>query len=107
MADQPAQAPAKLRTRMNRAAALRELGLVEQARDELSKLLPELEQAPAADSSTKGRARYHLALCQWRLGDGPRPSGRRRSPSPPTTLRRKRSRSIPASVRSPKSCSRP
>ena len=69
MADQPAQAPAKLRTRMNRAAALRELGLVAQARDELVKLLPELDQLPATDSTTKGRARYHLALCQWRLGD--------------------------------------
>ena len=69
MADQPAQAPARLRTRMNRAAALRELGLVEQARDELSRLLPELEKMPAVDSLTKGRAHYHLAFCQWRLGD--------------------------------------
>ena len=69
MADQPAQVPARLRTRMNRAAALRELGLVEQARDELSRLLPELEKMPAADSLMKGRARYHLALCQWRLGE--------------------------------------
>jgi tetratricopeptide (TPR) repeat protein len=67
--DQPVEAPARLRTRMNRAAALRELGLVEQARDELSRLLPELEKMPAADSSMKGRALYHLALCQWRLGD--------------------------------------
>jgi tetratricopeptide (TPR) repeat protein len=69
MADQPGQAPTKLLARMNRAAALRELGLVAQARDELVKLLPELDQSPAADSVTKGRARYHLALCHWRLGD--------------------------------------
>jgi tetratricopeptide (TPR) repeat protein len=69
MADQPGQVPAKLRTRMNRAAALRELGLIEQARDELSKLLPELEKMPAADSVIRGRARYHLAFCQWRLGE--------------------------------------
>jgi tetratricopeptide (TPR) repeat protein len=67
--DQTAQLPAKLRTRMNRAAAWRELGLVAQARDDLMKLLPELEKAPAADSSMKGQAPYHLALCQWRLGD--------------------------------------
>ena len=69
MADQPAQVPAKLTARMNRAAALRELGLITQARDELLGLIPELDQAPALDSAAKGRARYHLGLCQWRLGD--------------------------------------
>jgi tetratricopeptide (TPR) repeat protein len=69
MAEQPAQVAARLRTRMNRAAALRELGLIGQARDELSKLLPELEKTPAADPLTIGRARYHLALCRWRLGE--------------------------------------
>ena len=77
MADQPAKVPAKLRTRMNRAAALRELGLVEQARDELSKLLPELEKMPAADSLMKGRARYHLALpvAPGRADGGPKVGG--------------------------------
>ena len=77
MADHPAKVPAKLRTRMNRAAALRELGLVEQARDELSKLLPELEKMPAADSLMKGRARYHLALpvAPGRSGGGPKVGG--------------------------------
>jgi tetratricopeptide (TPR) repeat protein len=69
MAGQPAQVPAKLRTRMNRAVALRELGLLEQARDELSRLLPELEKTPAADPLMRGGARFHLALCQWRLGE--------------------------------------
>ena len=69
MADQPALVPAKLQTRMNRAAALRELGLVEQARDELSRLLPELEKLPAAEFLVKGLSHYHLALCQWRLGE--------------------------------------
>jgi hypothetical protein len=69
MADGPPQAPAKLGARMCRAAASRELGLVEPARDELSGLLPELDKLPAADALGKGRARYHLALCQWRLGD--------------------------------------
>jgi tetratricopeptide (TPR) repeat protein len=67
--DKPVQLPAKLRTRTNRAAAWRELGLVEQARDELSKLLPELSKLPTGDSSVSGRALYHLALCQWRLGE--------------------------------------
>jgi tetratricopeptide (TPR) repeat protein len=69
MANQPAQAPAKLRARMNRAAALRELGMIAQARDELARLLPELDQVSALDSTTKVRARYHLGLSQWRLGD--------------------------------------
>ena len=54
---------------MNRAAALRELGQITQARDELSRLMPELDQMPASDSAMKGRAHYQLALCQWRLGD--------------------------------------
>ena len=69
MAKQTAQVPAKLRARMNRAAALRELGLLTQARDELVKLLPEIDQVSGVDATTKGRARYHLATCQWRLGD--------------------------------------
>jgi tetratricopeptide (TPR) repeat protein len=69
MGDQPAQFPARLAARMNRAAARGELGLVKEARDELVRLLREIEQATALDASTKGRAHYHLALCQWRLGD--------------------------------------
>jgi tetratricopeptide (TPR) repeat protein len=69
MANQTTQTPAKLMARMNRAAALRELGLITQARDELVRLLPELDQVSAPDSTTKGRADYHLGLCQWRLGD--------------------------------------
>jgi tetratricopeptide (TPR) repeat protein len=68
-ATQPAKALAELRARMNRASALRELGFIAQARDELVRLLPQLDQDPAVSSGTKGRARYHLALCQWRLGD--------------------------------------
>ena len=69
MPDQPAHAQARFRARMKRAAALRELGLIAQARDELGRLLPELDQVPAVDSTMKGRARYHLGLCHWRLGD--------------------------------------
>ncbi len=69
MAGQPAKLPTRLLIRLNRAAALRDLGQVSQARDDLVKLLPELDQLPATESTTKGRARYHLAVCQWRLGD--------------------------------------
>ncbi len=69
MADDPAQVTAKLLTRMNRASAWRELGLVERARDELFGLLPEIDRLPPTETFMRGRARYHLALCQWRLGD--------------------------------------
>jgi hypothetical protein len=48
---------------------MRELGLVTTARDELSRLLPELDQLSDTDAIVKGRARYHLAICQWLLGD--------------------------------------
>ena len=54
---------------MNRAAALRELGEAKQAHDALQRLLSELNQHAAIPVLTKGRAHYHLALCQWRLGD--------------------------------------
>ena len=56
-------------TRMNQAAALRELGQAEQARDELRRLLPELAQDPAPAAIALGRFHHHLALCHWRLGD--------------------------------------
>jgi Tetratricopeptide repeat len=69
MADKAAKVPAKLRTQMSRASALRELGMVEQSREELSRLLPELAKMRAADALVNGRARYHLALCQWRQGE--------------------------------------
>lgn len=55
--------------RMNRAAALRELGLVEQARDELQLLVAGFDNLKASSPLEKGRARYHLALCLWRLED--------------------------------------
>ncbi len=69
LADQPGAAPAKVAARIDREAAWRELGLITQARDELFRLVPELDQAPAMDYAANGRARYHLSLCQWRLGD--------------------------------------
>jgi hypothetical protein len=69
IADDPAQATMKLQTRTNRAAAWRELGLVQRARDELSGLLPEIDRLPPIETTMKGRVRYHLALCQWRLDD--------------------------------------
>ncbi len=31
--------------------------------------MPELDQTPALGTVMRGRARYHLSLCQWRLGD--------------------------------------
>ena len=69
MGDQPAEVQSKLTARMNRAAAIREMGLIIQSRDELVRMLPELDQTSAQDSKTNGRARYNLALCQWQLGD--------------------------------------
>ena len=69
LADDPAKADTTFVTRMNHAAALRELGEVEQARDELRKLLSGLEKDDAIPALAKGRARYHLALCEWRLDD--------------------------------------
>ena len=68
-AGQPEQATQAFTIRMNRAAALRELGAAEQAHDALQRLLSELNQHAAIPALTKGRAHYHLALCQWRLGD--------------------------------------
>jgi tetratricopeptide (TPR) repeat protein len=69
LSNDPTQTPLRLTIRMNRAAALRELGLVTQACDELSGFALEIEKTPAAEPVVKGRARFHLALCQWRLGD--------------------------------------
>ncbi len=68
MADQSVKPFAMLRTRILRAAALRELGLAEKACNEISALMPELERAEPEDASWNGRVRYHLALCLWRLG---------------------------------------
>jgi hypothetical protein len=68
-ADQATPSMAKIRTRMNLAAARRELGMVKEARDELSSVLPELEQISGADASLIVRAHYQLAVCQWRLGE--------------------------------------
>ncbi len=56
-------------TRINRADARQQLGDAEQARQELRRLLPELEQDASTPAFTKGLARFHLALCEWRLGD--------------------------------------
>ena len=67
--EDPRQSSSRRLALMNRAAAFRDLGLVEKARDELQKLLPELDRLPADESLSKGRARYHLADCEWRLGD--------------------------------------
>jgi tetratricopeptide (TPR) repeat protein len=55
--------------RMNRAATLRDLGEAEQARAELRKLLAGADAGHPITALAKGRAHYHLALCDWRLND--------------------------------------
>jgi tetratricopeptide (TPR) repeat protein len=69
MPDEPAMITDKLLTRLTRAAATRELGLVEQSRDQFSKLLLEVGRLPGSASILDGLIRYQLALCYWRLGD--------------------------------------
>ncbi len=69
MAGKPDDMATAFTTRMNRAAALRELGELEQARDELRKLLAGLREGDTITALGKGRVRYHLALCEWRLDD--------------------------------------
>jgi phage tail protein X len=69
LAGRPDDVATAFTTRMNRAAALRELGELEQARDELRKLLAGLREGDTITALAKGRARFHLALCEWRLND--------------------------------------
>ncbi len=69
LADSPDKAPITFMTRMNRSSALRELGEVEQARDELRRLLSGDASRDTISALAQGRARYHLALCEWILGD--------------------------------------
>ena len=66
--DQETAQPSFL-TRISRAAALRELGDVKQAADELRSLLKDVDENPETPHVTKGRCRYQLALCDWLLGD--------------------------------------
>ncbi|MEL7500602.1 MAG: tetratricopeptide repeat protein [Planctomycetota bacterium] len=68
-ANNPRNVSVLFRTRTNRAAALRDLGEVSQARDELDLLLSGLDENDASLYLLKGRAYYHRALCEWRLGD--------------------------------------
>lgn len=67
MDEDPKQSSSKQVVVMNRAAALRELGLVERARDELEKGFPDPDKLPRENATLTGRARYHLALCAWQL----------------------------------------
>ncbi len=69
LADNSDKAETTFTTRMNRAVALRELGEVESARDELRRLLLGLKEVNTITALGKGRAHYHLALCEWRLDD--------------------------------------
>ena len=67
--DRPDSVATAFMTRMIHAAALRELGELESARDELKMLLAGLNEGGPITALSKGRARYHLALCEWRLND--------------------------------------
>ena len=69
LADKPDAVAIVFRTRMNRAAALRELGELEPARNELRNLVGALRKEDTITALAKGRARYHLALCEYRLND--------------------------------------
>ena len=106
MAHEPEPASAKLMNRMNRAAALRELGLADQARDKPRKLLPEIERLPATESLMKGHARYHLASASGDLATVRPPSGPSTGPSPHTTVHPKQTRSLPPSAGAPRNSRR-
>lgn len=67
--ESPDHAQLVFSSRINLAAALRELGVANSAREELRLLLGEIEKDAATPAQTKGLAHYHLALCEWRLGD--------------------------------------
>jgi tetratricopeptide (TPR) repeat protein len=69
LAGKPDEVATAFTTRMNRAVALRELGDLAQAQDELRKLLAGLREGDTITALDKGQARYHLALCEWRLNN--------------------------------------
>ena len=58
-----------LQNRMNRAAALRSLGGLEQARDDLTQIVSDMQQAVETPAAVLGKCYYHLAFCEWRLGN--------------------------------------
>ena len=66
--DQPDAATWSRTNRMNRAAALRDLGALEQARDELKQVAADMHQATDTTATVLGRCHYHLAWCQFLLG---------------------------------------
>ncbi len=64
------EASTMLRTaRQNLASAWRELGKVEEARQLLSEVIGEWDAAKIPVPGASGRAHYHLALCEFELGD--------------------------------------
>lgn len=64
----PADTQTSLEHRMNHAIALRELGVVDRAREELRRLLSEMDQDSTTPVTTIAFAHLHLALCEWLLG---------------------------------------
>ena len=70
MADQPAQAPAKLTDPHESCGGIARAGVGRTGCVTSSRSCCRNSTRPqSAESLMKGRARYHLALCQWRLGD--------------------------------------
>ena len=69
LCDEPSEVEYIFTIRMNRAAALRELGEVALSRVELKGLFSNAHDLAQVKASTKGRAHYHLALAEWRLND--------------------------------------
>ncbi len=69
LAADPIKAQTTRTQRLSRTIALRELGGVQPARDELRGLLSLVESDDSTPAFIKGRVHQHLAICEWRLGD--------------------------------------
>lgn len=65
---QPDAAAWLSRNRMNRGAALRNLGAFERARKELAETIVEIRQTEDRSATVEGRCQFHLALTEFRLG---------------------------------------
>lgn len=58
-----------LTNRMNRGAALRDLGALEQARDDLKQTAADMKQDADTTPAVLGHCHIHLALCEFLLGN--------------------------------------
>jgi tetratricopeptide (TPR) repeat protein len=65
---QPDAAEWRLKNRMARGAALRNLGALEQARDELTETASVMRQGGDTSATILGRCLFERALCEFRLG---------------------------------------